>query len=100
MQKSGIVVCGCGYGGSHIAPNMAALSALYGVADTHAAGAVVTKEVTAHALEPSHPARPAGWVRHRGEALPESLICLRDGRRYRVNAQGELEFLPEVPAHG
>ena len=54
------------------------------------AGAVVTKDVPAHALVVGCPAKQVGWVSHSGEVLPESLVCPREGRRYRVVA-GALE---------
>ncbi|NBO17692.1 MAG: N-acetyltransferase [Proteobacteria bacterium] len=54
------------------------------------AGAVVTRDVKPHALVVGSPARQVGWVSHSGEVLPESLVCPRDGRRYR-EAGGALE---------
>ena len=46
------------------------------------AGAVVTKEVPAHALMVGNPARRVGWVSHEGEILGDDLVCPRSGRRY------------------
>jgi len=48
-----------------------------------AAGAVVTKEVPAHALMAGVPARRIGWVSHAGEVLGSELRCPREGRCYR-----------------
>lgn len=55
------------------------------------AGAVVTHDVRPHALVAGNPARQVGWVSHAGERLPDSLVCPREQRRYRVAASGELE---------
>ena len=49
-----------------------------------AAGAVVTKDVPAHALMAGVPARRIGWVSHSGEVLGPDLICPREGRRYEI----------------
>jgi UDP-2-acetamido-3-amino-2,3-dideoxy-glucuronate N-acetyltransferase len=49
-----------------------------------AAGAVVTADVAPFALVAGVPARHMGWVSHAGEVLRESLICPREGRKYRV----------------
>jgi predicted dehydrogenase/acetyltransferase-like isoleucine patch superfamily enzyme len=48
------------------------------------AGAVVTKDVKAHALMVGNPAKQIGWVSHAGERLAEDLTCPRDGRKYQV----------------
>jgi acetyltransferase-like isoleucine patch superfamily enzyme len=64
------------------------------------AGAVVTHDVPAHALVVGNPARQIGWVSHSGERLPENLVCPRDGRRYRVSAQGTLEEIMVTASHG
>ena len=58
-----------------------------------AAGAVVTKDVPAHALMVGVPARRVGWVSRSGEILDESLVCPRSGERYRETEQGTLELL-------
>jgi len=55
------------------------------------AGAVVTKDVPAHALMTGNPARHTGWVSHAGEKLGRNLTCPREGRRYRETASGQLE---------
>jgi UDP-2-acetamido-3-amino-2,3-dideoxy-glucuronate N-acetyltransferase len=49
------------------------------------AGAVVTKDVPAHALVVGNPARQIDWVSHAGERLDANMICPREGRKYRVN---------------
>jgi len=46
------------------------------------AGAVVTSDVSAHALMVGAPARRVGWMSHDGERLGEDLVCPRSGRRY------------------
>ncbi|MGB0505794.1 MAG: acyltransferase [Pikeienuella sp.] len=48
-----------------------------------AAGAVVTKDVPAHALMAGVPAKQIGWVSKSGERLGEDLICPRTGEHYR-----------------
>ena len=55
---------------------------------TIGAGAVVTKNVPAHALMVGNPARRMGWVSHDGEALNDSLVCPRSGRQYREEEDG------------
>lgn len=47
------------------------------------AGAVVTRDVPAHALVVGHPARRVGWMSRAGEKLGKDLICPRTGERYR-----------------
>ncbi len=56
-----------------------------------AAGAVVTKDVPAFALMAGVPARRIGWVSHTGEVLGDDLVCPRTGRRYTVDAAGQLK---------
>lgn len=55
------------------------------------AGAVVTRDVRAHALIVGVPAKQVGWVSHAGEVLDDSLTCPREGRRYRVDEAGDLQ---------
>ncbi len=47
-----------------------------------AAGAVVTKDVPAHALMAGIPARQIGWVCECGQRLEQELFCLNCGKRY------------------
>lgn len=54
------------------------------------AGAVVTKDVPAHALMVGVPARQKGWVSHDGEILGDDLVCPRTGRSYVVDKKGGL----------
>lgn len=54
------------------------------------AGAVVTHNVPAFALVTGVPARRTGWVSHAGERLDETLVCPREGRRYRLGTEDEL----------
>ncbi|HLI13653.1 MAG TPA: DapH/DapD/GlmU-related protein [Alphaproteobacteria bacterium] len=59
------------------------------------AGAVVTRDVPAHALVVGTPARRIGWMSHAGERLGPDLVCPREGRRYRLAGP---ERLIEDPA--
>ena len=56
-----------------------------------AAGALVTKDVPAHALMAGAPARRAGWMSHDGEKLGPDLVCPRTGRRYLEAGPDQLE---------
>lgn len=49
---------------------------------TIAAGAVVTKNVKAHALMAGVPAKQIGWVCECGQVLKDSLACPDCGRKY------------------
>ena len=57
-----------------------------------AAGAVVTKNVKAHAVMAGVPAKQIGWVAHSGEMLRDDLKCPRTGDSYVVK-DGELKLL-------
>jgi len=56
-----------------------------------AAGAVVTADVTDHALMAGVPARRIAWMSVAGEKLGADLVCPRDGTTYRETADGRLE---------
>ncbi len=55
------------------------------------AGAVVTKDVPAHALVVGNPARRIGWVSHAGERLGDDLVCPRTGDAYGLTDVGRLQ---------
>jgi UDP-2-acetamido-3-amino-2,3-dideoxy-glucuronate N-acetyltransferase len=60
------------------------------------AGAVVTRDVPAHALMIGCPARQIGWVSRAGHRLDEDLVCPRTGERYAVDERGGLILLPAM----
>ena len=67
-----------------------------------AAGAVVTKDVPAHALVMGQPARVTGWVGHAGERLESDpktgdLRCPRTNRRYRLDGAESLVEIENAP---
>lgn len=53
-----------------------------------AAGAVVTKNVPAHALMAGVPAKRIGWVCECGEILGDDLKCKSCGKEYKENPEG------------
>ncbi len=57
-----------------------------------AAGSVVTGDVAPHALMIGSPARQVGWMSHDGERLGDDLVCLRSGRRYKVEDGNLIEL--------
>lgn len=60
-----------------------------------AAGAVVTKDVPAHAFVAGNPAVRKGWVSTCGERLGEGLLCVSCGRRYERGRDGLVEIMDE-----
>lgn len=56
-----------------------------------AAGAVITKEVPAHALMAGTPAKRIGWMSKAGGRLGEDLICPIEGTAYRLTTPDKLE---------
>jgi len=59
------------------------------------AGAVVTRDLPAHALALGNPATLRGWVCSCGEQLPDEYSCGVCGRSYRLGSEGlELEHEP------
>jgi acetyltransferase-like isoleucine patch superfamily enzyme len=61
-----------------------------------AAGAVVTRDVPAHAIVAGNPARQIGWASHVGERLGDDLVCPRTGTRYALDDGGELKEIVDV----
>lgn len=59
------------------------------------AGAVVTKDVKPHAVMAGNPAKQIGWVSHAGEKLNEDLVCPREGRRYYITTENNLEEIKD-----
>ena len=58
---------------------------------TIAAGAVVTKNVPAHALMAGVPARQIGWTCECGQVLGKDLVCPDCGRKFEKNEDTILE---------
>ena len=61
------------------------------------AGAVITQRVPDYALMVGIPARRIGWMSRAGERLGPTLVCSRDGSRYREKADGLLEYIDAEP---
>lgn len=57
------------------------------------AGAVVTRDVPAHALMMGSPAKRTGWMSRAGEKLKRNLACPRTGERYREVGAEILELI-------
>jgi UDP-2-acetamido-3-amino-2,3-dideoxy-glucuronate N-acetyltransferase len=57
------------------------------------AGAVVTRDVPAHALMVGSPAKRTGWMSRAGEKLNQDLACPRTGEKYREIAADILELV-------
>lgn len=55
-----------------------------------AAGAVVTRDVPAHALVAGNPARQVGWMSRAGHRLGNDLVCPVTGERYLPDGNGGL----------
>jgi UDP-2-acetamido-3-amino-2,3-dideoxy-glucuronate N-acetyltransferase len=51
------------------------------------AGAVVVRDVPAHALMVGNPAHRRGWVCTCGERLPATLVCAACGERHRLRSE-------------
>jgi UDP-2-acetamido-3-amino-2,3-dideoxy-glucuronate N-acetyltransferase len=60
------------------------------------AGTVVTSDVPDFALMVGVPARRIGWMSKSGERLNDSLVCLRDGSRYRLVTNDHLEEITDT----
>jgi UDP-2-acetamido-3-amino-2,3-dideoxy-glucuronate N-acetyltransferase len=58
-----------------------------------AAGAVVTREVPAHALVAGNPARKIGWMSRAGYRLDDVLVCPHTQERYRPDGMGGLALI-------
>jgi len=56
------------------------------------AGAVVTRDVPAHALMVGAPAQRTGWVSRAGEKLGADLVCPRTGERYQLAGPDRLSL--------
>lgn len=56
------------------------------------AGAIVTRNVPAHALVVGSPARRLGWICRCGEHLPADLVCPSCARRFRLGRAGAVDI--------
>lgn len=63
------------------------------------AGAVVTRDVPAHAIVRGNPARQAGWACVCGTPLAEDGVCSRCGRRFQQQGAGLVDC-PDATAQG
>jgi acetyltransferase-like isoleucine patch superfamily enzyme len=61
-----------------------------------AAGAVVTRDVPAHALVAGNPARQMGWMSRAGYQLGADLVCPRTGERYSLDGRGGLACITDA----
>lgn len=61
-----------------------------------AAGAVVTRDVPAHALMAGNPARRIGWMSCAGYRLRDDLVCPRTGERYGPDGRDGLTQLQDA----
>ncbi len=52
------------------------------------AGAVVTRDVPAHALIIGNPGKQSGWVSREGEVLGQDLVCTKTGDIYQESDDG------------
>ena len=59
------------------------------------AGAVIREDVKPFALMVGVPGRQVGRVSHAGERLGDDLVCPREGRRYALDADGQLSEVTE-----
>jgi UDP-2-acetamido-3-amino-2,3-dideoxy-glucuronate N-acetyltransferase len=63
-----------------------------------AAGAVVTREVPAHALMAGNPARRIGWMSRSGYRLDDAMVCPRTQERYGPDDAGGMTLIEST--HG
>ena len=63
-----------------------------------AAGAVVTRNVPAHALVAGVPAKRTGWMSPAGERLGGDMVCPRTGRKFEERDGALVELQPASPA--
>lgn len=58
------------------------------------AGAIVTRNVPAHALMVGSPARRLDWICRCGERLPADMVCPACARRFRLTRGGTVDMTP------